>query len=331
MDRILLIILLTVHVQAGADESIANALHITGVDKQLYREQNIQLLGALTLDSITGNGQKLMEFSGLAWDADEALLYALSDRGFFIRLRPSFVDGELVDVLLVSRHILTDANGKPVKFKHADSEGLDLLNANNGVAGDTTLIVSYERIPRLIEYDTQGSFIKQLTLGATLADITQYSGENKSMEAITTHDKYGLLLGTERPLPASGASIFTLTGNKQWEFEPVNERHGSLVGMTSLANGVIIALERSFPGIFAGVTASLHMLTFSDNSLQQQLLFSINPATGLFNDNFEGITWHRANRFFMISDDNDNAIQRNLLLYFSVPDLDKRLLNTNNN
>ena len=327
MDRILLIILLTVYAQVSADESIARALHITTVDKQLYLKQNIQLLGALRLDSITGDGQKLMELSGLAWDADEAELYALSDRGFFIRLRPSFANGELVDLIFLSSHALTDANGKPVKYKHADSEGLDLLNANNGISGDTRLIVSYERVPRVIEYDTDGAFIKQLTLTTTLSDIRQYSGENKSMEAITNHDKYGLLLGTERPLPANGSNIFNLNGDKQWLFEPNNERHGSLVGLTSLANGVVIALERSFPGIFAGVTTSLHMLTFADNSLQQQLLFSINPAMGLFNDNFEGITWHRGNRFFMISDDNDTTIQRNLLLYFSVPDLDKRLSN----
>ncbi|MEQ8290115.1 MAG: esterase-like activity of phytase family protein [Gammaproteobacteria bacterium] len=326
MDRLILLLVLTLHFSwAHADNSISSSLNITSIDRDRYLGKNIQLLGALKLDSITANGDKLMEFSGLGWDKDEKLLYALSDRGFIVHLQPVFRKGELIDLELVAYYPLLDKDHKPLRYKHADSEGLELVAADNGISGDTELIVSFERIPRLVRYDTNGNLIDTISISTTLADISQYQGENKSLEAVTAHPQHGLLLGTEKPLPATGQNIFAVNGNKGWIFTPSNPKHGSLVGMTSLAHGIVIALERSFPGIFAGVTSSLHMLQFHDNSIKQQLLLTLKPADGLFNDNFEGLAWHRSNRFFMISDDNDNVLQRNLLLYFAIPDLDARL------
>lgn len=326
MDRLILLLFLAVHIGwAHADKSIASALHISSIDRSRYLDKNIQLLGALKLDSITANGEKLMEFSGLGWDNDEKLLYALSDRGYIVQLRPVFHNDELVDLELFAYYPLLDKDHKPLRYKHADSEGLALVDADNGITGDTELIVSFERIPRLVRYDTNGNLINTISISTTLADITQYEGENKSLEAVTSHQQLGLLLGVERPLPASGQNIFSVNGNKGWVFTPANPQHGSLVGMTSLAHGIVIILERSFPGIFAGVTSSLHIVQFYDNSIKQQLLTTLKPADGLFNDNFEGLAWHRSNRFFMISDDNDNVLQRNLLLYFAIPDLDTRL------
>jgi len=41
---------------------------------------------------------------------------------------------------------------------------------------------------------------------------------------------------------------------------------------------------------------------------------------GLHLDNFEGLTRHHGNRFFMVSDDNDVFVQRTLLVYFELLD-----------
>jgi hypothetical protein len=35
-------------------------------------------------------------------------------------------------------------------------------------------------------------------------------------------------------------------------------------------------------------------------------------------DNFEGLSRHRGNHFFMVSDDNDLFVQQTLLLYFEL-------------
>ena len=93
------------------------------------------------------------------------------------------------------------------------------------------------------------------------------------------------------------------------------------MGLTTLPDNRLIALERTFPGIFAGVSNVLHLITLEANALKQETLVKLNPSDGYFNDNFEGISWHEKNRFFMISDDNDNLLQRSILIYFEIPDL----------
>ena len=44
----------------------------------------------------------------------------------------------------------------------------------------------------------------------------------------------------------------------------------------------------------------------------------LDTAQGYQIDNFEGLTRHKGNRFFMVSDNNDLFVQRTLLLYFEL-------------
>jgi hypothetical protein len=37
-------------------------------------------------------------------------------------------------------------------------------------------------------------------------------------------------------------------------------------------------------------------------------------------DNFEGIAHHRDNRYFLVSDDNNSALQSTVLVYFEILD-----------
>ncbi|MCG8379856.1 MAG: hypothetical protein MI865_10345, partial [Proteobacteria bacterium] len=59
----------------------------------------------------------------------------------------------------------------------------------------------------------------------------------------------------------------------------------------------------------------------TNETIMQKKLSQIEPADGYLNDNFEGITWHKENRFFMISDDNNSALQKSLLVYFEITSL----------
>lgn len=305
-------------------ESISTEFHYTQQQADFYYDKNITLSGALTLSSQTVNGDPLMEFSGIAWDQDETVLYALSDRGYFVVLQPLFKQNKLIDVDILAYHKLLDKKGKPVKYKFSDSEGLALINSNNGIRHDTQLIVSFERRSRIIRYSNKGIWQESLSLPNDLTVINNFKSENKSFEALTEHNKLGLIAGSERPLKNQTHNLFSIPSNQRWSFSPDNAEHGSLVGLTTLGNGNIIALERSFPGIFAGVTNTLHLLKFGE-SFEQHRLVQFKPAYQLFNDNFEGISWHKGNYFFMISDDNDNALQRSLLIYFAVKNLNQYL------
>ncbi len=317
-------LLLILPLTLNATESIAYSLKLTQQQLSNYKNRNITLNGILKLYGETEANQPLMEFSGLAWGQDDSILYALSDRGYIVHLEPVFEDDQLTDVLLHGKYSLMDDSGKALKETLADSEGLALINANNGIDNDTELVICFERSPRIGRYDVYGKWIADITINNTLANISHYEHVNKSLEAITEHPQFQFISASERPLKQTSNNLFAhdKINASEWEFETSNKDYGSLVGLTTLPDGNIIALERIFQNIFTGVTSVIHSIEFDDNDIVQTQLISLKPADGVFNDNFEAISWHRDNRFFMISDDNDNLLQRSILIYFSIPSLD---------
>ncbi|MGB1799213.1 MAG: esterase-like activity of phytase family protein [Gammaproteobacteria bacterium] len=305
---------------ATADQSIARPLQLTSAQIENLQKKNFNLLGALQLKSAVSPDQRLMEFSGIAWDNDEQSLILLSDRAFIVHAKPVFTENKLTDLLFTSYHRLLDKKGKALRYKPSDSEGLALINSRNNLNNDTELLISFERVPRVLRYTTDGKFLSEEKINNELNDIKNYESENKSMEAITFHEKYKIITGPERALDKNSTLSLHNLDKKEWLFSAESKEHSSLVGLTTLPNNQLIALERIFPGVFAGVTNIIHLITLNDDSLEQQRLVKLNPEDG-FNENFEGISWHKDNHFFMISDDNENLFQRSLLLYFEIPEL----------
>ncbi len=306
----------------AAGQSIGDPLHLTPAQLKHYEQNNFKILGSVQLKSTIDSDFRLIELSGIAWDHDQKNLILLSDRGYIVHTRPIFDDDTLIDLELLSHHQLEDANGNKLKYSYTDSEGLALINSKNNHHNDTELVISFERKPRVIHYTTEGKFISAEALNNELKNIKNYEGSNKSLEAITLHEKFNIITGPERPLDNSGNTLSLHTLNdKHWSFKTDSGKHGSLVGLTTLPNNIIIALERIFPGVFAGITNVIHSISLKENTLEQETLLKLQPEDGYFNENFEGISWHKNNRFFMISDDNDNPFQRTLLIYFDIPSL----------
>ena len=302
--------------QAG--DSIA---HIQQLQQHLrHGKFELTLLAVATLSNISVHGLKVSELSGLAWDRDEGVLYALSDNGYVLELQPVFAGHTLRDILAHTGHRLLDENGKPLKYKQADSEGLAIENGANGKRGDTRLIVSFERVPRLARYKPDGTFMSYITLSAGLDDVTSYRSENKSLEAVTIHKTLGIVVGTETPLKESEPgtlNIYSLHG-AHWSFPAHDKTSGALVDMTTLNDGKIIALERVYEGLFSGIQITLHRVILKDKEILADEIYTFTPGEGLFNDNFEGITCLDEKHFMMISDDNNHPLKRTLLVYFEI-------------
>jgi hypothetical protein len=306
---------------APAAEPIAEIRHFDAVFSTQTGNHEFNLLAVASLTNVTIDGFKIHELSGLAWDEDENLLYALSDNGYLLHLRPVFENSQLTDVLFIKGYSLQDKNRRPLRYRESDSEGIAVKNGANGIKGDSRLIISFERAPRLIEYGTDGVMIAEIPLPAVLADIGNYQGENKSLEAVAIHERFGVITGPEYPLAAASVSkaidIYSLDGN-YWSLPVHNPHYGALVGMTVMPDGGVLALERAYGGIFPATEITLHRIVLEQKAAESEIIYTFSADNGLLNDNFEGVTRFREDTYFMISDDNNHPLKKTLLVYFSI-------------
>jgi hypothetical protein len=288
---------------------------------------DIRLLGALRLNDARIDGLRLCGLSGLAWDEDAGLLYAISDMGGLFHLRPEFDgQGHLSGVRPVAAYPLRDAAGIPLRAPFDDSEGLALRNGENGVRGDTELLVSFEVKPRAVRYSPQGEWRGEEPLPAPLRDIRNYRDSNQALEAVTLHPRWGVLVGTEAPLradPADRVRIFTGDG-RFWNYSLGAAPSSALVAMETLPDGGLLTLERAFVAPLRPLVISLRRVEAlaapgtNPVSLKVADVAMFDSSQGWLLDNFEGLTRHRGPRLFMVSDDNCNAWQTTLLTYFEL-------------
>ena len=289
------------------------------------RINRIRFLGMLQLPNPTVDGMRFSQLSGLAWDDDDGILYAISDKGFLFHLQPLFENGMLTGLkLLKAFHLREAGSNKPLKGTRADSEGMDILNGRNGRKGDAELIVSFERFPRILRYRTDGYAIEESPLPAPLNDARMYQDSNKMLEPVCADSRLGILTVPEAPLKGERQGvtrIFSLDG-KSWVYPlPAGNRISAL---ECLGHNKVMVLESNFGGILGRLEVFLKLATLSpDGSLTEpvpiETAVALDTGKGHQIDNFEGLARHRGNRFFIISDDNDLFIQRSLLMYFELP------------
>lgn len=286
----------------------------------------MRFLGMLALPSLTVNGIRFAQLSDLAWDNDEGVLYAISDKGGLFSLRPVFSNEILTGIeLLGSARLEERGSDKPARGRRTDAEGMDIRNGRNGRKGDAELMVSFERFPRIIGFRSDGQFLSEYPLPDALKDRTAYQSANRMLEAVCLDPVHGYITVPEVPLnnePPNLTRLFSGSG-KTWPY-PV-EANMRVASIECLGGHNVLILEREF-GRIVGRTAitikhtKLPLLPASGAPVHTEMLITMNSAKGFQIDNFEGMTRHRGNRYFLISDDNDLFIQRTLLLYVELPE-----------
>ena len=327
MPRIFLfILLLLIHLPMGACASWNTAAIPVPLAEQVAvgdRYMGIRLLGNLRLPTTPINGLTPHGLSGLAWDEDAAILYALSDKGMLFHLRPYFQGDVLHDVQFVAAYRLQNAAGKPLQAPFADAEGLVIANGANGVSGDSELWISFEVKVRVVRYSPTGKWLGEQPLPKPIGNPDYYAGYNIALEAIALHDQWGLLLAPERS-PQGWRSgevpIFTLDG-KHWTYPLYSAPNSSLVAMEALADHSLLTLERAFVSLLQPLYIVLRLTHLPENrhlklTVKEVAVFA--TSQGWLLDNFEGLTHHHDHRFFIISDDNSRALQNTLLVYFEL-------------
>ena len=287
------------------------------------RVGRIRFLGMLELPSTTIQGLRFAQISDLAWDDDDGVLYAMSDKGALFHLRPVFDGNFLVDVKLLRAVPLRELQtGEPLRYRRADTEGMDILHGRNRRPHDAELVISFERFPRIWRFRPDGRAVAELPLPAPLADARAYDDENRMLEAVCVDDSLGPLTMPEAPLRKEQRGfnrIFALDG-KSWLYPAENANR--VVGMACLGNGDVIVLERDYGRLLWRASIALKRVRVSaanaGATLAVERLMVLDTTDGFQIDNFEGIAQHRGNRFFLVSDNTDLFLQRTLLLYIEL-------------
>jgi hypothetical protein len=287
----------------------------------------IRLLGTLRLPDDKVDGLSLAGMSGLAWDEDEQILYALSDLGHVFHLRPLFEDGRLSDVEVLGAYRLKDVNGRSLVPPWKDSEGLIAINTDNGIKGDSELIVCFEVKQRIRRYIPDGKRLGEYPLPPPLQSIRNFANPNISLEAITLDPRWGVLIAPEWPLRTDSADdelkIYSSDGRYTWRYPLYPAAGSALVAMETLQDGSLLTLERAFVSVTRPLVIALRRTRLTDDHdspLQVEDVAVFSTSQDWLLDNFEGLSAHRDHRFFIISDDNRSFLQSTLLVYFELLD-----------
>lgn len=291
------------------------------------RFMQIRLSGTLRLPLQTLDGLKVTELSGLAWDDDEQLLYAVSDRGNLYHLQVSLSQQRLQQATVLKALPLQDAQGKALQGGKRDSEGLSLRKANNGIRGDSELLVAFEIAPRVLRFNPQGQYLGVQKLPAALQDIKNYRSKNKSLESLTEHPHYGLLTAPEWPLRQLAKNRTRLYAvDSFWEWDAYPAPNSAVVALEMLDAQRLLVMERAFTSVFKPLIISLREVHLTENCANGKgdcvvkNLAVLDNSQGWLIDNFEGLSHHQGRFFFMISDDNESPWQSTLLSYFELLD-----------
>lgn len=309
---------------APVDGAWADPLEVRSAQLLLNPDQpdqsrvgSLTYLGGLIL---AADGGAFGGYSGIAVDADGAGLWAIADTGHWLRLDFSRNAIGLPEGIAAAQILpLRDAKGAPVTRKVlSDAEGLRQL-------ADGRWLLSFERAHRLWFYDTPGGVATgALQVPASMAE----QPDNGGIEAVVAFANGELLLfSEEKPALVGGnkedSAVWLLRGG-QWhdlawpardDFKPTDA--------VALPNGDILVLQRYFTPL-VGPKARISRIAAADIQpgavLKATLLAEWARPVSV--DNMEALDIRRAEDgstwLYVMSDDNQNRLQRTLLMVFRL-------------
>jgi len=267
------------------------------------------------------NGAPIEELSGLSWDEDEQLLYAVSDGGVLHHFRVRLDGSRIKEILPVFASPLattaSKASGKPV----TNAEGITTVNDDNGKPSDSELLIAFEDGPSVARFSPRGEWIADTPLPDPLADHTQYSKKNSRLEAVTFDKRHGVLTAPERPLegqPENRHTLYAADGTT-WSFE-ASQPDSRLKAIQKFPDGNLLILERTREEKGGASTARLGYLDFATCTAEgvcQLAQLSAAPDVMLA-DNFEGMARLSDDLFLIVTDKTKKDGEPTSLVLFKV-------------
>jgi hypothetical protein len=194
---------------------------------------------------------RFSELSGLAWDQDEQLLYAVSDLGHIVHFKVAVADNHIASVEPVFYGPLTLSVGQEKFF---DTEDLVAINSANGKKGDSEIAVVFEDGPAAARFTATGQFIESIPLPGPLVDRANYRQVNQRLESIALTPDHGYIMAPQTPLVGEPRSHHTLyaTDGKTWRFKAIKRKRTSTKALEQMPDGSLLVLEALNDGGFLG-------------------------------------------------------------------------------
>jgi len=272
-----------------------------------------------TIFPVKVDGLRITELSGLAWDEDEQLLYAVSDKGNVFHFRLKLEGNTIVAIEPVFAAPLADTAEKSRRSRF-NAEGLAVLNANNGKSGDTELVVAVEGgEQRIIRFSPKGAMLSGIAVPPPLADRRNYRAANKGLESVAYHAEYGLITAPELPLENQPKNLHTVyASDRHWSFVAHPVKDSRLKALEALPDGNLLVLERSFTGSTKALVVSLRYVNLAARPVDGVCAVEDLAVFSKSLDNFEGLTHIGNHRFLIVSDHGQEDLQDTTFMLFTL-------------
>lgn len=248
------------------------------------------------------DGIPVHELSGLAWDADDQRLYAVSDKGNLFQFRLQRDGDQLTAVEPLHAAALVDESDARRKF---NAEGLAIRNASNGKKGDSQLLVALEggNQPRLLRVGTNGKVLGSQAVASPLNDYANYQNPKHGLESVALDAKLGALTAAESPLSSSSDLHTIRAKDGHWSFRMIAP-DSRLKGLDVMPDGKLLVLERAEMDPNSKTrTAILRLLDPTRCDAQRVCQTRTVAVLPSGSDNFEGITCLDSSHLLVVSDD----------------------------
>ncbi|MDH4984393.1 esterase-like activity of phytase family protein [Aminobacter anthyllidis] len=263
---------------------------------------------------VAPDGQSINELSGLAWDADEKLLYAVSDDGILHHFRLEIADGKIASL----EPVLSVPLKAGVTSQVVNAEGLAVTNGDNGKQGDTELLVAFEDGPAIHRFKADGTSLGALQLPKALADASNYSEANSRLEAVAVAGALGVVTAPEEALLGEPGDTHTIHGldGKRWSLATFQPKRSNLKAIEPMPDGRLLLLERTREQ--KGGPSSGRLRVFDPKTCGEAnacAVENLDPgASQLLNDKFEGLTALGGDLYLLVTDKTKKEGPANFVL-----------------
>ncbi|WP_415184401.1 esterase-like activity of phytase family protein [Phaeovulum sp.] len=275
----------------------------------------IEVLDTLVLGEPRVDGLKIAELSGLAYDQQNKLLYAVSDKGRIFSFSLDLTGDRIAGLTPLSGHQLRDSSGNEIRYSGFNAEGIAL-------ADDGTLSIVSEHGPRIARFSADGTWLADLAVPAAVSDPAAQRSEKDGLESLAHHPELGLMTAPEEPLAAQPRTTQTIhaASGEEFSYDTAEIGTTSIKSLEALPDGRLMILERDVAATDGSLIPWLRVLDPANCTAGQLCTTQVAriDLPNISDADFEGLAQLSDDLFLIVSDDKIGKDHRSVFALLRV-------------